>query len=61
MYLEQKCSLWLNLCPSKSILTFFAVSAQSQRDQNQEGSGPVAEPHQVLPCTVQVRHTPCLD
>lgn len=32
----------------------FAVSAQSQRDQNQEGSGPAAEPHQVLPCAVQV-------
>lgn len=31
------------------------VSAQSQRDQNKEGGGPAAEPHQILPRTVQVR------
>lgn len=32
----------------------FPVSPQSQWDQNQEGGGPAAEPHQVLPRTVQV-------
>ena len=35
----------------------FTVSPQSKRDQNQEGSRPAAEPHQVLPRTVQVRQT----
>ena len=31
------------------------VSDQSQWDKDEEGRGPAAEPHQVLPCSVQVR------
>lgn len=44
---------------SESVFHVFTVSPQSQWDQNQEGSGPAAEPHQVLPRTVQVRQKSC--
>lgn len=42
--------------PKRMYLYFtLTVSTQSERDQNEERGGPAAEPHQILPRTVQVR------